>query len=86
MRWQSNQGPQVGIPGIWTLINVTLIFIKRPVHADVQIAVDLIFKANLWFFGSLGLIGETASYYDGYREDSVREIVVAALPLIVVNG
>ncbi|KAK9847372.1 hypothetical protein MYU51_019531 [Penicillium brevicompactum] len=76
----------VGIPGIWSLINVTLTFIKRPVHVDVQIAVDLIFTANLWFFESLSLIGETASYYDGYREDSGREIVVAALPFIVVNG
>ncbi|CAG8075585.1 unnamed protein product [Penicillium salamii] len=40
----------VDIPGIWSLINVTLCFIKRPVHPGIQISVDLIFTADLGFF------------------------------------
>lgn len=57
MRWQSNQEPQVDIPGIWSLINVTLSFIKRPVHPGIQISVDSIFTADLGvFFGILALI------------------------------
>lgn len=67
MRWQSNQGPQVGTPGIWSLINVTLSFIKRPVHPGIQISVDLIFTADLGFFSESSALYQIASYYDGYR-------------------
>ncbi|KAJ6012350.1 hypothetical protein N7522_002705 [Penicillium canescens] len=76
----------VGIPGIWSLTNVILIALKRPVHPGVHIAMDLIFTADLWFFGILGLMVDTASYYDGYGKRSRRDMIVAALSLMVVNG
>ncbi|CRL20654.1 unnamed protein product [Penicillium camemberti] len=74
----------VGIPGIWSLINTIVIALGRPLHPGAQVALDCIFKVDLWFFGILGLIRETSSYYqgDGYAEGSQWNIVVAALSLM----
>ncbi|KAJ5680923.1 hypothetical protein N7536_012062 [Penicillium majusculum] len=74
----------VGIPGIWSLINSILIALGRPLHPGAQIALDCIFKVDLWFYGILGLIRETSSYYqgDGYAEGSQWNMVVAALSLM----
>ncbi|CAI7578475.1 unnamed protein product [Penicillium glandicola] len=78
---------KIGIPGIWSLINVILIALKRPVHPGAHIALDLIFTVAMWFFGVLGLIDETLSYYNGYWEESRwRNMVIAGLSLMVING
>ncbi|OQE38329.1 hypothetical protein PENCOP_c008G04049 [Penicillium coprophilum] len=76
----------VGIAGIWSLINVILIALKRPVHPGTHIALDLIFTVVLWFWGILGLIGQSMSYYNGYSGDSWRDMAIAALSLMVANG
>lgn len=84
LRSQANQESQVGIPGIWSLINSIRIALGRPLHPGAQIALDCIFKVDLWFYGILGLIRETSSYYqgDGYAEGSQWNMVVAALSLM----
>ncbi|KAJ5428370.1 hypothetical protein N7445_009824 [Penicillium cf. griseofulvum] len=75
-----------GIPGIWSLVNVILIALKRPVHPGAHIALDLIFTILLWLFGITGLTIEIVSYQDGYRGRSWRDDAIAALTLMIVNG
>ncbi|KAJ5372658.1 hypothetical protein N7517_004664 [Penicillium concentricum] len=75
-----------GIPGIWSLINVVLIAFKRPAHPGAHIALDLIFTADLWFFGFFGLLGESMSYEKGYSRVSLRAMLIAALSLMIFNG
>ncbi|KAJ5154609.1 uncharacterized protein N7500_010048 [Penicillium coprophilum] len=76
----------VGIPGIWSLTNVVLIALKRPVHPGFHIALDLIFTVPLWFWGVLGLIDQSLAYHNGYSGNSWRGMAIAALSLMVANG
>ncbi|KAJ5520065.1 hypothetical protein N7463_000518 [Penicillium fimorum] len=76
----------IGIPGIWSLINVILLTLKRPVHPGTHIALDLIFTGVLWFFGFLGLAAEPLSYKNEYSRGSLRATVIAVLSLMIVNG
>jgi hypothetical protein len=86
-RRQSNQELQVGIPGIWSLVNLALIVFKRPVHPGAHIALDFIFTIVLLFFGIVSLIAEQVSLY-GERSSlhSSWHMAVAAFALMVING
>ncbi|KAF7525107.1 hypothetical protein PCG10_005227 [Penicillium crustosum] len=81
---QANQESQVGIPGTWALINTIPIALGWPLHPGAEIALDCVFKVDLWFFGILGLVRETSSYYQGdrYAEGSEWDMVAAALSLM----
>ncbi|KAJ5395991.1 uncharacterized protein N7487_010294 [Penicillium crustosum] len=74
----------VGIPGTWALINTIPIALGWPLHPGAEIALDCVFKVDLWFFGILGLVRETSSYYQGdrYAEGSEWDMVAAALSLM----
>ncbi|KAJ5816347.1 hypothetical protein N7447_008580 [Penicillium robsamsonii] len=76
----------IGIPGIWSLVNVILITLKRPIHPGAHVALDFIFTVLLWFFGLFGLISEPVYYRNRYSGASLWAMLIAAFSLMVVNG
>ncbi|CAG7937253.1 unnamed protein product [Penicillium nalgiovense] len=76
----------VGIPGIWSLVNLALIVFKRPVHPGAHIALDFVFTIVLLFFGIVSLIAEQVSLYGESSVHSSWHMAVAAFALMVING
>ncbi|CAG8898862.1 unnamed protein product [Penicillium egyptiacum] len=77
----------VGIPGIWSLVNLALVVFKRPVHPGAHIALDLIFTVVLLFFGIVSLLAERVSHYnERAQQQSWWDMGVAAISLMIING